>query len=569
MVSSAEAPAIPDRPKRGLLVLILGACAFFGSSALALFRQNASHNFQSMEELEAAIGVKALGLVPLAKAARISPFWGTRYGCTYREAVRSIYANLFLLRGESSKTTVLTSAFPGEGKTTLALSLAAMARLSGHRTVLIDADFFRAGASTALGLHGKAGLTEVLDQKITLAQALISDASSCIDIITPGQFSRNSGLPSIEKLTALVIEPLQQRGYEFIIIDTPPLFTVSESLILAAHADATVIAVRWGQTARNAVELMTKRLRESGAILAGFVLTMVDKRQHARYGDIYGLAETAYFSRENADYYTQPPALVPPDPRNMVVGALRTAWNRLGIAVIAIATTNFVSLGSCWRASQRNTALRRSKLSSAQPRKALLIVDVQTDFVEAAGLYALPRATTDRLIDQINHIARMIHDTGTIVVYIQQEFDSGRAKLAARLALGRKAGDAASQNRLDPRIESGGRYFLATNFADAFSNPKLENFLRSREVDHVFMVGIEGLLSIQQTAKSALRRGYSVTFIRDAIATASEKAWQRILTKYETEAAFAISSQEFIELSRDSGRALPPMQSAAIGANGF
>ena len=546
VVSSAQAPRSPQRPHKSLLIMIAGFCGLFGSSFFAVLRQHANRNIFSMEELETAIGVKPLGLIPLTTAARVSPVTGTRYGSAYREAIRSIYANLFLLRGEKSKTTVLTSAFPGEGKTTLALSLAAMARLSGHRTVLIDADFFRAGASIALGLRGTAGLAEILDGKITLAQALISDQSSGIDIITPGQFSRNAGLPSIQKWTALVLGPLQQRGYKFIIIDAPPIFAVSESLLLAAHADATIIAVRWGRTARNAVQLMAKRLRDSGASLGGFVMTMVDTHQHARYGDMYDLAETAYLSKENENYYKQRPVLAPP---TKPVGALRALRNWIGLRIIGLATSKFRWLPT-WRWSSRNDVPpRNQEPGSARRRKALLIMDVQQDFVEAKGLYTLPRATTDRLIDKINRIAQAAKEDGAVIVYIQQEFKRPLAKLARWIALGRRLGNAACKKRLDPRVEATAGYFLSTEFANAFSNPRLDKFLRSRQVDQVVMVGIDGAVSINRTAKTALQHGYSVLFIEDAIASACGSRWQRMVEKHSAEAAFAISSQEFVERS--------------------
>jgi nicotinamidase-related amidase len=82
---------------------------------------------------------------------------------------------------------------------------------------------------------------------------------------------------------------------------------------------------------------------------------------------------------------------------------------------------------------------------------------------------------------------------------------------------------------------------------DAFSNVELDDFLRKNGITHLFLAGSDGVTSIKQTARSALDLGYRVTFIQDGIFTAFESKW--VLNSFESEAAFAIASEEFAEFA--------------------
>jgi Mrp family chromosome partitioning ATPase len=89
--------------------------------------------------------------------------------------------------------------------------------------------------------------------------------------------------------------------YDLVIIDTPPILAVSDAMALSNHADATLLAVRWGVTPRAAVQLAQRRLlgssKDGPAI--GIVLTMVNPRLHARYG----FADSASYTKELLSYY--------------------------------------------------------------------------------------------------------------------------------------------------------------------------------------------------------------------------------------------------------------------------
>jgi nicotinamidase-related amidase len=299
--------------------------------------------------------------------------------------------------------------------------------------------------------------------------------------------------------------------------------------------------VRWGRTPKNAVQLMIKRLRESGAMLGGFVMTMVDERRHARYGDAYGLAETAYLAKESIAYHS--PAQN--SPANSPSRMARRIGNRMGLWMLRIATMEFI-------ASRRRARKPSGSDLPMPPAQALLVINMDDRFIGSSGLYTLPNSTTDRLIKVVSQTAERAKTSGMLVISIQTDFQRAITKVPARLALG--LSPSSTSGRVDPHL---GRRSFTTRFADAFSNPELDDFLRTRNVKHLFLAGLDGMLSVNRTARGALKRNYQVTFVRDGIGTVSEQAWQKTWMQYEADAALAISSQEFAEIFSYADRPTP------------
>lgn len=502
IASYAQLPVVPDRPRKGLLILVSGIGALTAAGLVIYLIERSDRSIRSLKELETQLRIAGLGMLPISESARLSPAQAARYGSAYREALKAAYATLFSTN-DAPRVTVITSALPGEGKTTLALGLAALAAQCGNRVLLLDADFWKKGTSEALGIRTGAGLAEVLENSASPGEVIISDVVSGADIMLPGRFSRGSLLAWTRRLSELLVS-LRDR-YDLVIVDAPPVLSASEAVLLAQHADATVMAVRWGSTPRDAIATTAKKLRRAGAFLAGSVITMVNERQHASYG----YTEGTYFSAEFECYQSAP------------TGAI--TWSS--------------------GAQEASTPARDEgkRTVSATSRHALLVIDVP-DTAGAPTGHARIKAAGKRLIETINDLSYLAARSGVMVLYAQRESGRGR-HLPQPQGNASDAQDNTPGSRISLRRAS--QHVFLKHTPDAFSSTRLNSFLRENGIEHLFIVGMDGVTSIRQTAQSALERGYLVTFIQDGVLTSSEAKWRQILQRFETLAAFAITKEEF------------------------
>jgi capsular exopolysaccharide synthesis family protein len=206
-----------------------------------------------------------------------------------------------LLLQQRVKVLLVTSARPGDGKTTLATSLALMATKTGRKVLFVDADLCTGAASQAFGLSDHDGLAEIA-AGVGQFSEVVARAGSAINLHFLACGTRNNTMAArcaLERTFGLFRRLREE--YDLVIIDTPPILAVSDAIALSNHADATLLAVRWGLTPRAAVRLAQRRLlgssRDGPAI--GTVLTMVNPSLHSRYG----FADSAFYAKELLRYY--------------------------------------------------------------------------------------------------------------------------------------------------------------------------------------------------------------------------------------------------------------------------
>ena len=304
IVSYATVPRLPEKPNRLLLVLLALGGSLVVAVVLAVAVDKSDLTFRSSEEIEPELGLRVLGYVPKTRSLRTPASFPAEPLSSSAEAIRSIYVALRSLGYARPPGTVMfTSAQPREGKTTLALSFSAMAARSGQRVLIIDADLRTGSASNALGLRDRPGLADLLIAGTNgpdIDSVTVADLGCGLCCLPAGRHS-DAGLAVqvVERLPS-IIECAKLR-YDLIVVDSPPLLVVSDSLGLSAHVDATVLAIHWGTTPRKVVKVALDRLIASGAKVAGVALTMIDVHRHAQYGygdsELYSKLITGYHRR--------------------------------------------------------------------------------------------------------------------------------------------------------------------------------------------------------------------------------------------------------------------------------
>jgi len=211
------------------------------------------------------------------------------------EAFRSLRTVLELKDATDRQVLLFTSAMPDEGKTFCSTNTAAALAQQGYRTLIIDNDLRNPSVAKALHIaDGAPGLVDYLNGVCTLEQAIQTTEVKGLCVITAGIGARNpSELLSGEKLVRLFNDPLIT-GFERIILDTPPINPVSDSLHLVKFATSTCLVVRAGHTPAGATQRAYTALVGAHVLDAGIVLNRMHTMSYYTYGNTGTYGKPAY-----------------------------------------------------------------------------------------------------------------------------------------------------------------------------------------------------------------------------------------------------------------------------------
>ena len=306
ILSAAAPPPTPSHPKIMLMTLVaFGASLVLGVLLVFVIeRWDADYGFRSADEIQAALGARALALVPdlsrrETQGAAAEDYILQKPHSAYAEAVQRIRTSLFLADGERPpKTILVTSSVPLEGKSTIAASLARQSASSGLKVILIDADLRRPRLHEVMGFPNENGLSEVLTGRANPEVAIKRDEKSGLDFL-PAGIGVTSPPDLFRSSTMRILLEETAAYYDLVIIDTPPIAAVSDCFTLSGLVDKAVYVIRWEQTPRNVALAGLRQLAEAGADIAGIVLSRVDFKKHARYG----YADSGYYRGSYQKYY--------------------------------------------------------------------------------------------------------------------------------------------------------------------------------------------------------------------------------------------------------------------------
>lgn len=285
--SFSETPVSP-KPVRNIgLGLVVGLLVGFG---LALLRQLLDTRVSSPEDLSGITDAPTLGTIVQDPAGTKAPLLTQIEPHAPRaESFRVLRTNLqFVDVDTQQKVFAVTSALPGEGKTSTAVNLALSLAQGGGRTLLIECDLRRPKAASRLGLDEAIGVTSVLVGRVKADDAVQVHEPSGLDFIAAGPIPPNPA----ELLQSNAMSDLlaQMRSlYDVVILDAPPLLPVTDAALLAAKADGAMLVLSHGKVTRDQVQLSIERLEQVDASLTGLVFNRVPAKNKT-YGYGYGYA---------------------------------------------------------------------------------------------------------------------------------------------------------------------------------------------------------------------------------------------------------------------------------------
>jgi capsular exopolysaccharide synthesis family protein len=305
VISKAEIPLVASFPKKTILLGI----SFFGSLFLgvliAFALEMLDRGFRSTEQIEQAMGVAPLGLIPSLTGLRNIGKTPEDYviekpTSAFSESIRSLRTSLMLSDVDHPpKIVLVSSSTPREGKTSTVVALGRLMASVGQRVLIIDCDLRRPRAHKVLGLQSRPGLVDHLAGEATLEEVTQQDPMSPLVLIGAGRPAPSPpDLLGSDQMRRLLKEMGER--YDFVLLDSAPVHAVSDTRMLARLADKVVYLVRWADTRREVAINGLRQLRETGASVAGVALTMVDVRKHARYG----YSDSGYYHGRTRKYYT-------------------------------------------------------------------------------------------------------------------------------------------------------------------------------------------------------------------------------------------------------------------------
>lgn len=311
-VDKALPPVSPTIRSTSSLVLTNGLFFLLGGIVLAFIIESLDTSLHSVQELEAVMQMPSLAVIPRARrpgteqAGAMSAVERNlavlnQPKSQFTEAIRSLRTSLLLATtGHPPKFILFTSATPSEGKTTTAGNLACILSQADARTILVDADLRRPSVHHRFGLAGRIGLTSVLAGAVSLEEAIqhIPELPN-LDVLPSGPVPP---FPTEMLGSDAMHSVLQRLGeqYAYVVIDSPPILSVTDGIILSRSVDAVVLVVRHGKSTRNIMRRTRDLLLRSAAPTAGLVLNAIDLNSPDYY-DYYGYSGYSGYSYGSAD----------------------------------------------------------------------------------------------------------------------------------------------------------------------------------------------------------------------------------------------------------------------------
>jgi len=309
VITPALLPGAPSYPRKGqylAVCLVIGLLLGVGG---AVAKEMLNAGFTTPKQVEELLGLPLLSSVShmgsrdLTVGSKIIPIpsYPTMKPLSrYSESIRALRSGIQMTDVDHPpKVVQVTSTAPGEGKTTIALSLAALAAYSGNKVLFIDADLRHPSASRFLGLQKEPGLVDLLLGQVKHAEVIRFHQSEGYWTLSAGNKTQNPpDLLGSDRMKSIVASCKQT--FDLVVIDTPPAGPVVDPVVVSQLCDAIVLVVRWASTARETVKYCVQQFAGHKKI-AGVVFNQVNDRQAQKYG------KHAYFygARYYKSYYSE------------------------------------------------------------------------------------------------------------------------------------------------------------------------------------------------------------------------------------------------------------------------
>jgi polysaccharide biosynthesis transport protein len=274
----------------------------------AFAMEKLSAGFTTPGQIEKAIGVPVLASVRRMEKAKLLGKQGEAVPLVFyqihhplspfSEAIRTLRSGIHMSDVDRPPKVIhVTSSRPGEGKTTIAISLAISAASAGLKVALVDADLRHPSASRFFKLEQEKGLVDLLIGATPFEKVLRFQNDLKLTVIPAGSKTLNPTDVLGSERMKLLVSHLGET-FDYVVLDTPPVGPVIDPVIVANLADKTIFVVQWASTPRELVETSLRQVSTHKRV-AGIVLNSVNQDRARKYGGEY------YYGKNYEKYYSE------------------------------------------------------------------------------------------------------------------------------------------------------------------------------------------------------------------------------------------------------------------------
>jgi len=296
VIEKAEAPRGPVSPKKTRNYQVAVVFGLLLGIGLGLLFESFDNTFKTPEDLKQHVAAPFLGMVPDVTAATskemmrgLSPtlLISKNAASAVADAYRVLRTNLIFTSSETTgRALVVTSAGPGEGKTTTLANVAAALAYNGAKVLAIDADLRRPTLHQHFGLQKTPGLSDLIVGKSAASEAIQSTRIDGLQVLPCGYLPPNPAELLGSPMMKQVLEAVRSH-YDWVLLDSPPILAMADAAVLCPQVEGVILLVAAETPTKPAVARAIDQIQSVGGKVLGVVLNKVNLQRNSYYYSLY------------------------------------------------------------------------------------------------------------------------------------------------------------------------------------------------------------------------------------------------------------------------------------------